>query len=274
MLEVEYYRRMATGCLGRRISDVEVPDPHCLGGQGSESGVRLALVGRSFDLARRRGKMLLLDTVGTPADGDSTSPGVSGPTLGLRFGMTGRLVLDGRAAIDQLLYSPSVIEEKWVRFSVGFADGGRLSLHDPRRLGRVELDPAEDALGPDAFDLSLGALRSALAPRPPSEGPALKARLQDQAKLAGVGNLLADEILWRAGLSPLRPSGSLSDAELRRLHRHLRGTLRELFERGGSHTGDLMDQRGPGGRCPRDGATLRRNTVGGRTTWWCPEHQR
>jgi formamidopyrimidine-DNA glycosylase len=260
MLEVEYYRRMAEGCLHRQIAELDVLDAHCLRGLTSPAALRRALVGSTFLVARRRGKMLLLET--------------AGPTLGIRFGMTGGLILDDRTAIDRLLYSPPVVDEKWVRLRVGFADGGHLSLHDPRRFGRVELDPDEEALGPDAFGLSLGALRSALSARSPSSGPPLKARLQDQAHLAGVGNLLADEMLWRAGLSPMRPSGSLTEAELRLLHRHVRRTLDELFERGGSHTGDLMDQRRLGGRCPRDGASLLRSKVGGRTTWWCPEHQR
>jgi formamidopyrimidine-DNA glycosylase len=100
----------------------------------------------------------------------------------------------------------------------------------------------------------------------------LKARLLDQERLAGVGNLLADEILWRAGLDPERRT-PLSDAELRVLHRALRATLRQLGGRGGSHMGELMEQRHAGGRCPKDGTELRRATVGGRTTYWCPAHQ-
>ena len=102
-----------------------------------------------------------------------------------------------------------------------------------------------------------------------SEAP-LKARLLDQSRVAGVGNLIADEVLWRAGLSPLRPAGSLSPAEVRRLHRHLRRTLDDLIERGGSHLGDLMEERHPGGRCPRDGTELVRSTVGGRTSLVVP----
>ena len=82
-----------------------------------------------------------------------------------------------------------------------------------------------------------------------------------------------DEILWRAGLDPGRRGGSLTDTELRALHKALRATLRQLGRRGGSHLGDLMEERRPGGRCPRDGTELRRGTVGGRTTWWCPAHQ-
>jgi formamidopyrimidine-DNA glycosylase len=271
MLEVEYYRRLAEGCIGRPIADISVPDPHCLKGATSPGTLRRALLGSHVEAARRRGKLLLLDT--RPAPLGHRGPDVHGPTLGIRFGMTGGLVLDDRAAIDRLLYSPAALDDRWVRFRIGFADGGHLSLHDPRRFGRVELDPDEDALGPDALGVTLGALRGALTARS-APGPPLKARLQDQAHLAGVGNLLVDEILWRASLSPLRPSDSLSDAELRRLHRHLKATLDELLLRGGSHTGDLMDQRRPGGLCPRDGTPLRRSTVGGRTTWWCPAHQR
>jgi formamidopyrimidine-DNA glycosylase len=134
----------------------------------------------------------------------------------------------------------------------------------------VQLDPYEDRLGPDALSITLASLRHAL------EGStvALKARLLDQTRLAGVGNLVADEALWRASLSPLRPAGSLTPADIRRLHRHLRATLDDLLARGGSHMGDLLPARHPGGMCPRDGTPLVRATVGGRTTWWCPAHQR
>jgi formamidopyrimidine-DNA glycosylase len=153
---------------------------------------------------------------------------------------------------------------------VAFTDGGDLLVHDPRLLGGVSLDPDEDRLGPDALSVTAAQLRDLLA----GSAAPLKARLMDQARLAGVGNLLADEILWRASLSPRRRAGSLTPAELRRLHHHLRTTLDELSARGGSHMGDLMLARERGGRCPRDGAELMRATVGGRTTYWCPRHQK
>jgi formamidopyrimidine-DNA glycosylase len=274
MLEVEFYRRQATEVLGRPITSVVVPDSHVLRAPTTTAGLRRALVGRCFTAARRRGKLLLLDTNGPGGTGPGmTSPGADGPTLGVRFGMTGSLVVDDRLAIDRLLYSAGEYGERWVRFRVGFADGGELALHDPRRFGRVALDPDEGVLGPDAATVTVAGLRAALASRPLGVGPPLKARLQDQGRLAGVGNLLADEILWRASLSPSRPSGSLTDAELRRLHRHLRATVDQLLDRGGSHMGDLMAERRAGGRCPRDGTELVRSTVGGRTTWWCPAHQ-
>lgn len=141
-------------------------------------------------------------------------------------------------------------------------------MRDPRRLGGVTLDPALDRLGPDALTITLGELRRALGGH-----ASLKGRLMDQSRVAGVGNLAADEILWRAGLDPTRPASSLSEPELRRLHRTVRSTLRDLLERGGSHTGDLMPQRHHGGHCPKDGTPLVRATVATRTTWWCPKHQ-
>ncbi len=183
--------------------------------------------------------------------------------------MSGRLVVDGAAGIADLRHSTNEPLARYDRFGLVFADGGHLRVRDPRRLGGVQLDPAVARLGPDAATVTAGQLRAALAG---SRAP-LKARLMDQARLAGVGNLIADEVLWRASLSPQRPAGGLSPAELRRLHRHLRAAVAELEARGGSHLGDLMNERRPDGTCPADGRPLRRATVGGRTTWWCPWHQ-
>lgn len=256
--EVEAYRRIAHSALHRVVARVHAPDPWYLKDGVDAAGLSGALVGRSLAAVRRIGKVLLLDT----------SEG--GPVLGLRFGMTGRLLVDGRAGVDELVYASLRDESRWDRFGVDFVDGGELRLRDPRRLGGVYLDLDESRLGADVADLSERGLRDALA----GSIIALKTRLMDQARLAGVGNLTADEALWRAGLDPRRPAGSLSTAEVRRLHRHLRRTVDDLVRRGGSHTGDLMPARVTGGTCPRDGTPLARATVGGRTTWWCPRHQR
>lgn len=275
---MERYRRLAERVVGRRVARVEVLDPRVTRGRCSPAALAAALADREVRAVRRHGKLLLLDLVG-------------GPTLGLRFGMTGTLVVDGEPGVDRLRHSPAARAERWVRFLVDFAGGGRLELHDPRRLGRVELDPDEGALGPDAATVSPAQLASALGAPPPGgragdrgrtapptrrrrpTGAPLKARLMDQSRLAGVGNLLADEVLWRAGLSPRRPAASLTPAEVRRLHRQLGRTLDDLLARGGSHTGDLMAERHAGGRCPKDGHELARAAVGGRTSWWCPAHQ-
>jgi formamidopyrimidine-DNA glycosylase len=257
MLEVEAYRVLAEKSLGRAIEAIVADDLWYLKRQTTPESLRDALIGARFTAARRIGKLLLLDVD-------------SGHVLGLRFGMTGRLLVDGAAGVDHLEYSSMREFEGWDRFGVRFADGGDLRVRDPRRLGGAELDPDEGRLGPDARALKPAELKRLLAA---SEAP-LKARLMDQGRVAGLGNLLVDETLWRAGLDPARPAGSLADNELRRLHRHLTGTVEQLFERGGSHMGDLHLARRPDGVCPKDGTPLERRTVGGRTTYSCPRHQR
>jgi formamidopyrimidine-DNA glycosylase len=98
--------------------------------------------------------------------------------------------------------------------------------------------------------------------------------LLDQHRIAGIGNLLADELLWRAGIDPARAGGTLAGDEVQRLHRTIRRVLPQLMARGGSHTGDLQAARERGAVCPRDGTPLERRTIGGRTTYSCPAHQR
>ena len=218
--------------------------------------MRRALKGRTLTAARRRGKQLLLDT-----------DGGAGPVLGMHLGMSGRVLIDGEEAGDPLIYASNRDVPEWVRFGLQFADGGALALRDPRRLGAVELDPDEDRLGPDALTLSKRELDPVLAK---SRAP-LKAVLMDQSRIAGLGNLLVDEALWRAGLDPARAANTLDADEHRRLHRAVRDTVRILGRRGGSHTGDMP--REVGVPCPRDGASLIRRTVGGRTTYSCPVHQ-
>jgi formamidopyrimidine-DNA glycosylase len=254
LVEVELSRRLAERLVGRQVASVQLHDLHAC---ATDPGRFASLEGATFTAARRRGKRLLLDT-------DSA-------TLGMHFGMTGRLVIDGQPALERLLYSPAVLQPRWLRFALAMTDGGAVEFHDPRRLGRVSIDPDEAALGPDAASVTLAELRSALLAR--SRGIALKARLLDQSRLAGVGNLIADEVLWRAALSPERPAASLDDDELRRLHHEIRRTTSMLLRRGGSHAGDLMAARVPGGLCPRDGYPLARSVIGGRTSFWCQAHQ-
>ena len=255
IIEVEAYRRAISATEGRKIVSVLAPDEWFAKGGTTTDALRFELTGARIEEARRIGKLVIVDT--------------DGPRLGLRFGMTGKIVVDGAMPIDHLLYDSPRHEPAWDRFGLQFEGGGAMVLRDPRRLGGVQLDPHEQALGPDALSLTLRQLRGALA----GSTVALKARLLDQRRLAGLGNLLADEALWRAGLSPVREARSLGASETARIHRAIRTTLRILGQRGGSHTGDLQPARVRGGCCPRDGAALHRDRVGGRTTFWCPEHQ-
>ena len=256
MIEVEAYRRLAEKAVGRTITSVAASDAWFLKRGVTQAALNDVLIGRDFVAARRIGKLMLMDLD-------------DAPTLGVRFGMTGRLLVDDAIGVNELQYSSHRLEPEWDRFVVHFDDGGELRVNDPRRLGGIELGPDESRLGPDAATITYRELTDAIDN---SEAP-LKARIMDQHRIAGLGNLLADEIMWRAGLDPARPAGSLTTGERRRLHRRITGTVALLDARGGSHMGDLMAARVRGGRCPKDGAELDRRTVGGRTTYSCPMHQ-
>lgn len=253
---MEAYRNQAEQVVGRRIAGVHAPDAWYLKGVDVAT-LRRALRGRVIDAVRRMGKRLVVDLD-------------DGTRLGLRFGMTGRLLIDGVASIDRLLYSSGRNDPAWDRFGLRFAGGGGLRIRDPRRLGGVELDPDESRLGVDALEVTERSLGVALG----TSATALKARLLDQSRIAGIGNLLADEILWRSGFDPARPVSSLGPDELRRLAARIVEVIRDLMARGGSHTGDLRQAAAGDGRCPRDGALLERRRIGGRTTLSCPAHQR
>jgi formamidopyrimidine-DNA glycosylase len=255
MLEVETYRRQAEAVMGRTVAHVDAPDTWYVK-RGSPDEVVAAVTRRTVDGVRRIGKLLVLDLD-------------DGTRLGLRFGMSGRLLVDGGAAIDRLQYASARSNPAWDRFALRFTDGSDLRIRDPRRLGGVELEPDEGRLGVDAQHAKLrdveAAVRGSRAP--------LKARLLDQAQIAGIGNLLADEVLFAAGLDPARPAGSLIPTELRRLHRAIGRVIAELTARGGSHTGDARQAVALDGLCPRDGAALQVRRIGGRTTVSCPVHQ-
>jgi formamidopyrimidine-DNA glycosylase len=267
--EVETARRLiADQALHRRIVDVDDSDayvrrPH------SPGELRRALTGHSLIAAHRRGKTIWLETSGT---GDAPVPG--GPELAIHLGMSGRIVVtapDGTVTEggDQQRYDARPGSAKWNRFTLTFADGGSLVLLDPRRLGRVWLSPDIGALGPDATQVTPAQFRALI-----TKGTiAVKARLLDQSKIAGVGNLLADEILWQARVSPLARVDSLSPAQVTRLYRALKSVLESAIAKGGAHTGEIIAARHPGGTCPRDGAPMAHGIVGGRSTWWCSREQ-
>ncbi|MCD2196763.1 formamidopyrimidine-DNA glycosylase [Actinomycetospora endophytica] len=246
--------------LGRRIVAVDDGDgyvcrPHAPG------EIAAALVGEDLAAAHRRGKTLWCDTA-------------TGPVLGIHLGMSGKIVIsdvDGTEVDggDYWEFGRAPGDYRWSRFSLTFDDGGMLRLVDPRRLGRIRLDPPLDGLGPDAATITPKQFATALGS---GRGP-VKARLLDQHALAGVGNLLADDILWRARLAPDRPVDELTAPERTRLQRALRATIGEALRDGGVHTLPLVAHRHFGGHCPRDGTELRRATVGGRTSYWCPKHQ-
>jgi formamidopyrimidine-DNA glycosylase len=240
--------------LGRRIVEVDDSDGWVCRPHGAGE-IADAIVGRTLTKALRRGKSMWVET----DDGH-------GPDLGIHLGMAGQIVIDDVAAGDRLVGPDGAT---WDRFVVRFEDGGTLALRDKRRLGRVRLEPDLSGVGPDAALVG----REEFRRRVGRGGAPLKARIMDQSVIAGVGNLLADEALWQARLSPVRPAGSLSVEELDRLRVAIRAAVRSAVRLGGVHTGTIVPHRERGGVCPRDGTELRRETVGGRTTYWCPVEQ-
>ncbi|HEY5091872.1 MAG TPA: DNA-formamidopyrimidine glycosylase family protein [Acidimicrobiales bacterium] len=257
ILEVESYRRLADRVVGATIVRGWA-DAYSAKKLTSIAAWNRAVKDLTVTGTCRRGKLMLLDT--------------SGVQLGIRFGMTGVLLIDDDAGIDGLFYGPHTFKREWVRGGLEFSDGRKLLLHDPRRLGRFEVDPDLSELGPDALSLTRkqfdGVVQSTRG-----DGPAIKARLLDQSAVAGVGNLLADEILFRANIDPRTPTGTLSEVQRAALYKGFTQTMRTLQRRGGSHLGDHMDGRYPGAYCPRDGAPMLIATIGGRTTYWCSKHQ-
>ena len=204
--------------------------------------IREALVGPDDLVADRVGKQLLLET--------------DGPVLGMHLGMSGSVWFHD----DPIL--------RFKRFTLTFTDGTTMFLNDPRRLGRVTLDPARGRLGPDAMQVSLERFRDLVGR---SRAP-VKARLLNQQALAGVGNLLADEALWRAGIDPRRRGVDLDPEELARLRRAIRAAIRAALKAGGTGRSAFARARARG-VCPRDGSELAITKVGGRTTRWCPLDQ-
>jgi formamidopyrimidine-DNA glycosylase len=233
-----------------------------------------ALRGREVVAVDRRAKWLIV-TLG-PATDDG-EPAV----LAIQVKMTGQLDV----------VPPMAPRDKHVHVVFTFADGDELRLHDTRKFGRVAVyAPAEAAavlgeLGPEPLDpqFSLRDFRRILRAR----RARLKTLLMNQAFLAGVGNIYADEALWRARLHPLRSGAGLRPDQERDLYRALRDVLTEAIDRRGS---SVDDYRAPGGRgemqhylniygrtgkpCPRCGRPTRRMVMGARSTHFCSWCQR
>jgi len=254
-LEAEIWRRSIEVLVGRTVTDIWFDARVC------DHGIP-ALIGQTVEAVTRRGKVVQVV--------------VGGETLGLHFGMTGRVIVDGDAPIEALEYSSTRDRPEWdtLRLYAEPAVGGAaipaLRVNDLRRLGRVSLDADPSALGVDIFDVSEQTLSAALVGR----RAAIKSLLLDQSVIAGLGNLCADEVLWWAGIAPTRPVDGLRSSEVGELASVIRRRLPIMLRRGGSTTGVVNpDLRRTAGPCPRDGSALERSTVGGRTAVWCPDHQ-
>lgn len=267
-------RRVA---VGKRITAVEVvPDALFFSGARAAT-LEAALVGRTVRGVGRRGKFFWLTLSG------------DGPTVFAHLGMSGwvreiategtRLHGHGKAPFDDAQGRPRFLKlGVLTRGKKGFV------LTDPRRLGRVWLgaSPETDArlrrLGPDAFDElpPVAELRALLGRR----RIPIKAALLDQSLLAGIGNWIADEVLYQARIAPKRSAASLSAREVTALRRAIRAVLARAVEVGAEHQrfprSWLFEHRWGGTRGAEQigGERIVRETVGGRTTAWVPARQK
>jgi formamidopyrimidine-DNA glycosylase len=264
--EVETVRRRLMTCLpGMLVRDVTLNDAAV--SEQSEMELRRLLCGRRITGLRRRGKYLLVD--------------LGGSTAVIHLRMTG-----------QLLFRPEP-DERPARFVWHLEPAAELHFQDVRRFGRLwAFEPAaEDAffaargMGPEPFgpDFTVAYLRAALRHR---RAP-LKSFLLDQRRLAGVGNIYADETLFRARLHPLRAAGSVGSREARRLHACLLETLQAGIDHEGSSIESFVDPAGERGSfqeilsvyqrtgqpCRVCGTLVERLVVGGRGTHYCPRCQ-
>ena len=252
-LEAEIWRLELVAVVGRTISDVWVDE------RVADPGIVDLFRGRAIVEVRRHGKVVVLHT--------------DGPSLGLHFGMTGRVIVDGHAAIERLEYASGADDPAWDRcrlYTGSLSDPPAVRMNDPRRLGRITLDPDLSSLGPDMFDVDVRTLRRSLAGKRTS----IKVALLDQRVIAGLGNLCADEILWWSAIAPQRSVAELADSDVKAIAVAMRRRLGIMLRRGGSTTGELTPaRRAARGPCPRDGHELERVSLHGRTAVWCPHHQ-
>ena len=253
-LEAEIWRSAITATIGRRITSCWVDE------RVAPPSFADAVVGSRIVDVGRTGKVVVI--------------GTTGPAIGLHFGMTGRVVVDGNAVIERLEYSSDRDEATWDRLLI-FAGRGAdrvpaIRMNDPRRLGHISLDPDLEHLGVDIFAVTA----RRLGPRLTRRRTSVKAALLDQSVVAGLGNLCVDEVLWWSAIDPRRTADSLLPNEVRAVASAIRRRLPIMLRRGGSTTGTIDPHvRRALGPCPRGDGELVRAEVGGRTTVWCDRHQ-
>jgi formamidopyrimidine-DNA glycosylase len=253
--DVEGFRRaLATKLTGHRIERVQVRDAGVLRDR-TPTQVNEQLAGRRFREPDRHGKWLL--------------PPTDGPCVLVHCGMTGR----------PYLANPDDEPDRYDRLIIT-TDNAQLRYADLRKLRGIWLgdDDAETseilgAHGPDALQISTADFIEALRGR---RGQ-LKAALLDQTFVAGLGNMLSDEICWRAHLHPAAPIPTLSGNDLSRVAAQMRTVLRAAVRAGHiPRTRTWLNWRRAApdlARCPRCATALRRIPIGGRTSLWCPHCQ-
>jgi formamidopyrimidine-DNA glycosylase len=255
--EVETFKRyLDSTSLHRRIIEVDVRDAYVLKGVSARELAR-RMKGRRFESSHRHGKHLFVRA------GDEL-------WLRLHFGMTGSL--------EYLNHDE--VAPKTARVIFRFANNCRLAFDDQRKFGEVELIKHLDqflqtrGLGPDALKISFSQFKAIVGER----RGAVKAILLNQQLIAGIGNLYADEILFRTRIHPATHASALNDKTLAKLFRATRDILRKAIEAKPEMDrmpkSWLLPYRGKGGKCPRCRRELKSATIGGRTAWFCTHCQK
>lgn len=269
-------RVMRHALLRKRITLVEVVRDPIVFGPYSPKAIEKALLHRTVRAVGRRGKYFWLTL-----DGE-------GPTVFGHLGMSGWVREIGRTGTRLHGHGQAPFEDeqgrpRFLKLGVRTRSGSSIVFTDPRRLGRVWLGPAPEhdlrvkRLGRDAFDdlPTAAELRAAFSRR---KIP-IKAVLLDQGVLAGIGNWIADEVLYQSRIAPKRSAASLSDREVTVLRRAIRSVLARAVEVGADYQrfpqSWLFEHRWGGTRGADQiaGERIVREQVGGRTTAWVPTRQ-
>jgi formamidopyrimidine-DNA glycosylase len=244
--------------------------------KSSEAEIAETLTGARIERVRRVGKTIVMDLKKGPGS-SAQGPGVGSAQFLVHLGMTGRLLVS-QAEVPLPLHTHAVL-------SLG--DGREVRFVDPRRFGRLSVvTEAGGYAGPGAEPTTISVEDFSKLFK--GRKLAIKAALLNQSILHGVGNIYADESLFRAGIRPRKQAGRLTKAELARLHAALQQVLKHAIELGGSSVSDYVDADGvrgffqlehkvygrAGEDCRDCGTGLKKIVVGGRTTVYCPTCQR
>jgi formamidopyrimidine-DNA glycosylase len=262
LAEVEFYRRQWDAGVGHKILSISLHEKKRVF-RGIPSSAFDSLAGTKFVGSEAAGKQMLFHFSGRAEQW----------WLGIHLGMTGKLSTQPRD------FHPGS-HDHLVLYQAERA----LVFTDPRQFGRVHLDSGSDAPEwwkaiPPAVTSAQFTLSIVSAFLDSHSRLPIKATLLLQDGFPGIGNWMADEILWRAHVAPARPSASLENAERKALWRETRfvarGALRTVGEEIDSvPPGWLFHERWSAkGVCPKHKTPLRRQTIGGRTTSWCPKCQ-
>jgi formamidopyrimidine-DNA glycosylase len=256
---------------GRRILAVRLEKTDFI---DDPAAMELRLPGATVSGIRRLGKNLVVDMVAGSATGDADRL-----SLLIHLGMTGQIAI----------ISPDAPLPKHTHVFLSLDDGRELRYTDVRRFGRMAILANEEhervlgGLGIEPLEISAEEFRARIG----SRNSQIKALLLNQSVLRGIGNIYADESLWRAKIHPRKVGSKLTGEELKRLHRAVQEILREAIRLRGSSISDYVDSDGrkgtfqskhrvyqrDGRKCSRCGSVIRHAVVAGRSTHFCPRCQ-